>query len=43
MATKATPKEKFDRTYYLWNPNQYTGPKTAVLDTVLKPKPKENN
>ena len=40
---KGRPKIKFNRQYYAWQPNAYAGPLTEVLDTVLKPKPPEED
>ena len=44
MATpNGTSKVKFNRKYLAYNPNNYTGPPTEVLDTVLKPIPPKDN
>ena len=40
---KGRPKIKFGRYYYAYNPNVYQGPLTEVLDTVLTPKPPEED
>ena len=40
---KGRPKIKFGRQYYAYNPEEYRGPLTEVLDTVLTPKPPEED
>ena len=40
---KGRQKIKFGRQYYAWQPNAYAGPPTEILDTVLKPKPLEED
>ena len=37
MAEERTTKINFDRRYYKFNPNRYTGSPTYVLDTIVKP------
>ena len=34
-----TPKYKFNRIYMAYNPNNYAGPPTQILDTIVKPIP----